>query len=151
MTKKCKHCGKEFEATDKRQKYCSEMCRLIGRSEYQKEYRKAKNKQLCEIVCPVCHKKFMPRTGNQVVCSGECRKVREKEQQKIRNKTSYAKKRLKTEMTKAKPTFKSKGIEYRTLSPEQKFFYGRTQLAAYADELTVAIPRGLTKVKYRDA
>lgn len=154
MITKCKHCGKEFEANDRRIAYCSDECRETVRMEIQRKYRKLHSNPLCEIVCPICNKTFMPKTRNQVVCSCDCREIYNKEQQRVRSRKYNAKQRLEEEKEKlamTKPTFKSKGIAYDTLTPEQKFFYGRTQEKAYADELRVIIPRGLTKVKYRDA
>lgn len=153
MIKTCKWCGKEFEAKDNRNKYCSYDCTQEHFNKYQREYKRknppiAKKKApLNERVCqnPECGKIFYSSRYNKIYCSDECRKACRYEQQ-----SSYRQRRKNPQPAPEK-TYPSKGIEYHLLSPEEKFFYGRTQEKAYADELRVTIPRGLTKVKYRDA
>jgi len=42
MIKQCAHCGRQFEATCNRAKFCEE-CRPIARREYQRQYRERFN------------------------------------------------------------------------------------------------------------
>ena len=141
MLKICQYCGKEFEAKEKgnREKYCCEEHRKAA-------LREKRMKPLQKKICPVCKKSFMPKAGNQVVCSEDCRKERAKEQRRNSCRENYV---YKQRPKKTKPIYKSKGIDFNTLTPDQKLFYGRTQEKAYADELRVFIPEGLTKVKDR--
>jgi hypothetical protein len=141
MLKICQYCGKEFEAKEKgnREKYCCEEHRKAA-------IREKRMKPLHETTCPVCLKTFMPKAGNQVVCSEDCRKERAKEQRKNSCRENYV---YKQRPKKTKLTYKSKGIDFNALTPDQKLFYGRTQEKAYLDELRVIIPSGLTKFKDR--
>ena len=144
MLKECKYCGKKFEPATKgtRQKYCCEECRKAATKENRKR------SPLSEKICPVCKKAFMPNTANQVTCSKDCKVIYEREQRKIKGRENYINYQR---PKKNKAVRKSKGIAYDTLTPEQKFFYGRTQEKAYADEIRVFIPKGLTKFNDRKA
>lgn len=143
MLKECKYCGNEFETQENgnNRKYCCEECRKAALKE-------ARKKPLHEKICPVCNKAFMPKSGNQVTCSKDCKKIYDREQRKIKRRENY----LNYQRPKKKKVVrKSKGIAYDSLTPEQKFFYGRTQEKAYADEIRVFVPKGLTKAKDRKA
>ena len=151
MIKECKWCGKSFVVKDNRDKYCSDECRKESFRKYQREYKhknppinKPKKPKLL-ITCVVCGKEFVASSHNRIYCSDECKRERQLELQR-----SYRLNR-KNPQPEPQKTYLSRGIEYRSLSPDDKFFYGRTQQKAYADDLKVIIPEGLTKVKYRDA
>ena len=149
MTKKCKYCGNEFDAKDNREKYCSDECRKKTSNEYQREYKRTnppinkpkKPKPL--ITCIVCGKEFVASSHNKIYCSNECKRERQLELQ-----ASYRLRR-KNPQPKAEKIYPSRGIDWNILSPDEKFFYGRTQQKAYADDLKVIIPEGLTKVRDR--
>ena len=150
MTKKCKYCGEEFEAKDNREKYCSDECRKKTSNEYQREYKRKnppipKKIPVRERVCqnPECGKIFLTSRHNKIYCCDECKKACQREQQ-----ASYRLRR-KNPQPEAEKIYPSRGIDWNILSPDEKFFYGRTQQKAYAGDLKVIIPEGLTKVRDR--
>ena len=147
MKKICKFCGKEFEAKDNRVKYCSEECLQEASTQYQREYRRnyvplyKKEINTYYRVCPICGKEFSTSMYNKTYCSHECYKVQAaiRDAARTTNKAPAPRKKKKID---------SKGISFDRLSPEEKFFYGRTQQKAYANELKVIIPVGL--ICYKD-
>ena len=147
MTKICKFCGEEFEARDNRTLYCSDECKHEAYKKYQREYKqnyvpldKRAVKTITRI-CPICGKEFTTSRYNKTYCSNECYKV----QAAIRD---AARTPNKAPAPRKKKKINSKGISFDKLSPEEKFFYGRTQQKAYANELKVIIPVGL--ISYKD-
>ena len=168
MIKQCKYCGKQFDTsnTDGQRKYCSKECAANAKKAYIKAYCKAhkrtrthkpKQKKTFHIekYCAVCGEKFTPRGGNQICCSKECsykRKIKtSRESNKRYRARNRRKKRILQEFATKTPRCESKGIEYQFLTPEQKIFYGETQMKAYADDFKVIIPEGLKKAKDRQS
>ena len=171
MIKICKHCGKEFEPTDRNhlEKYCSVECRKAYQKEYQKEYIKyrkvpvaPKNKPkplpYCQIPqkCVICGKDFLPKNGWQICCSEECGEKRRRQVDRDRrkryklgidepNSSNRRRRRLMPEVVE----YEKKGISYDKLSADEKIFYGETQTKAFADDFKVTIPPGLKSWKER--
>lgn len=68
----CQYCGKEFEPTDKRQKYCNKECSYLyhlEQSHLRTMERLSKNGEECEW----CGKKFIPKRAGQKYCCRSCR------------------------------------------------------------------------------
>ena len=71
FTLNCKHCGKEFQTTDKRKIYCTQHCSWNA----QNAKRLAKGIKYQERACSVCGKMFVPlqkRGIGRTTCSDEC-------------------------------------------------------------------------------
>jgi hypothetical protein len=77
LIRECLYCGKEFETSDRRKKYCSDRCRWRDLSA------RRKNNRLCNrteqnllLECPICHARYSPKTKRSPTCGKvRCRKA----------------------------------------------------------------------------
>ena len=162
----CNYCGEEFDTNEvRRRKYCSEECRIAAKKEYYKEYRltytppttpsvaKPKPIPYCQIpqICVVCQKEFFPKHGNQICCSEACSIERAKQSRKRHKRRTQANNSAWHTPLIIEPqrTCEKRGIEYETLTADQKIYYSAVQLNAYADSFKVFIPKGLKSVNER--
>jgi hypothetical protein len=66
----CKYCGKEFESTNKKRKFCCVKCYRKWHTENDRvRYKKT---------CPICNKEFETIHPQAICCSIECSKKRRK-------------------------------------------------------------------------
>lgn len=107
MTKVCKVCGKEFETSQKNQKYCSKECKkIVIRDRNRRYYWNKKAKECCKkhggidncpypdcicdasttVVCKHCGKPFIPTGRNHKFCSAKCRKASMRKPKRIYSK-----------------------------------------------------------------
>lgn len=78
FTKKCEICGRVFQTTSNRAKYCCEYCRMKAQSKRNRDYLKNKEsgnsvKLGSEKTCPICNKPFKVTSGFQKYCK-DCTK-----------------------------------------------------------------------------
>ena len=82
MDKTCVHCGKEFDATSGRQKYCNDKCRTLALSNREREAylkRTAKKVKLKQeekgrtAICAYCGKEFLYKKKRRKFCTPDCR------------------------------------------------------------------------------
>ena len=93
----CKVCGKEFVATNHKTVYCSEICRIRGRSEIahraymKKVYGEVKENVLHgkRKVCPICGKEFLS-SNSAKYCSYACAWRAKQEQSKRRKRPNLS-------------------------------------------------------------
>ena len=73
MTEKriCAYCGKEFETTKKRKKFCCVDCRYLYHLEKNRSRTETKLAKMVKK-CEYCGDEFTPRRANQRYCSREC-------------------------------------------------------------------------------
>lgn len=88
MKQLCRICGKEFMATDNRQKICSDACREVSKKQAFKKYYNSIRKCPEIRACCICGKLYKGKT-NSVVCSPECRKRLKYERYKQYSKENY--------------------------------------------------------------
>ena len=62
LIKNCEHCGKEYQATYKKQRYCNKVC--SGTARGSKKYKVS--------YCPICENKFVPGRNGKRFCSHAC-------------------------------------------------------------------------------
>lgn len=130
MTKTCPICGKVFETTYGKKRYCSRECAAQGRRETSKRYKAMKeaeegieHKPIEPIQCANCGKTFMPRAHNAKYCSRECAEIKRRERsskfywEKTRPKVMSGK-QVKKLPSKFNQPFKKK--KKRLETPEQK-------------------------------
>ena len=67
---KCVICGKLFEPTSARSKYCSHKCVNAARREHYAQGKPVKPLKMIE--CAICGARFQPRDARQKYCSWEC-------------------------------------------------------------------------------
>ena len=80
MRKTCIQCGKIFNSTDSRRKYCSEKCERINnndrrRKRYVEDSKRLKAEGTFQKTCPVCGKKFVIASWkdcSKICCSRYC-------------------------------------------------------------------------------
>ena len=80
----CVICGKEYWPTGSKQTMCSEECRAINISKYNKKKGEERlalkdGHIFCQKGCVVCGNLFWPVSGSDLTCSEECRKTRKAE------------------------------------------------------------------------
>lgn len=86
MLANCDVCEKEFIVVGRRQKRCSEACRL----KKQKQIRDAKEKKKMNCLHPECDKQFVRRFSSEKYCSRSCSaKHRELKKQKQKKHNGY--------------------------------------------------------------
>lgn len=72
----CACCGKLFQPSNLRCKYCGPECRDIVRQEQAKESARKKKGQIVPRYCPVCGKEFPKEMDiRQIACPGECTRL----------------------------------------------------------------------------
>lgn len=81
----CAICGREFNATHRNQKYCSEPCQIKGKAQRDKEARirrtlAAEKKTYGRRQCEFCGTEFEACRSHQKYCKGECRYEDQKRQ-----------------------------------------------------------------------
>lgn len=82
IMKICPICGKEFESSDSRQKYCSEKCYLDSVKKWYHAHKTLK--KFNPIKCSICGKEFTPKTRINIYCSPECKHEAARQQMKSR-------------------------------------------------------------------
>lgn len=75
----CQCCGKEFEAHNKRSRYCSRKCKDVG---YKREHGQDSRLEPRHVTCVICGKEFDTRIYTKITCSPECGAARIKQRSK---------------------------------------------------------------------
>lgn len=99
--KKCPICGREFESSNKRRKYCSEDCAYQAtllankrsRDRHREEYRAAYRSAIKPKPCAGCGAMFTP-FGPEKYCSSKCRRearLKQKREEYYRHREKYLK------------------------------------------------------------
>lgn len=104
----CAHCGKEFEPTRRRRKFC---CKDCGYLYYLAQNRSRTAAQLAETVkvCEWCGKNFTPKRVNQKYCCPECQYKDHSAKKKEAQKQQRA---VATCVICGKPTNRARTIKY---------------------------------------
>lgn len=72
----CACCGKLFQPSNLRCKYCGPECRNVVKQEQAKESARKKKGQIVPRYCPVCGKEFPQEMDiRQIACPGECTRL----------------------------------------------------------------------------
>ena len=120
MIKKCKFCGKEFEAKTKLKKYCCQSCRERAQVAANSEYRERKKAARGRTKqCVMCGAEFEPVFRNRKYCSDECAKKAVADMKK-----SLREERKKAEEVAAEKVKKRKGYtveEWNALTPAERW------------------------------
>jgi predicted nucleic acid-binding Zn ribbon protein len=74
----CDNCGKEFESSNERRKYCSDKCRDQGGI----QNRKKQKAQARKCKCQVCGETFIPPRKDAKFCSDKCRQTAYRDRKK---------------------------------------------------------------------
>lgn len=86
--KNCKYCGKEFETSNDRKIYCSDVCsQKYGRENFKdrrEKYKVDHKKEEYRNVCPVCGNQYVSNTPQQIYCSFKCKDYQNKKERKAK-------------------------------------------------------------------